>query len=376
MMRQTLLTLAALSLLAGCKNNSETENPDNAQASDDVAANDGAAGADDGAAPRVRTTTTTTSGSGSDGTNKLGRGPRVKVAKLVAKQPPTSGGGNHQNPARPENTPDPVEIIGFFPTTAAVGSTIEIYGSNFSPTVGKNNVRIGTNKVRVVEAFADRLVVKIGAEVSGPIEVVKGKGFTKSSKSEARTTAATFTATKADNGFGRARTTAGNGLLGSVYDVGQASTEIPSFGDIGSPVGYIAVDNLDIAPGQHAGINLGDRVLSENYGVHFQGSLNISESGSYEFCLNAGDGALLYLDQQVIVDGDGTGDARENCESLQVEPGEYVLDLLWYQNSGPMALQLTWAKDGGAKAPIPASAFFPPDVSGLAASIEQAAAGG
>lgn len=376
MMRQTLLTLAALSLLAGCKNNSaETENPDNAQATDDVAANGDGTAPDDGSGPRVRSSTTTTGTGDAGTTNKLGRGPRVKAAKLVAKQPP-SGDDTHQPTARPTNTPEPVEIVGFFPPTAGVGSSIEIYGSNFSPTSSKNQVRIGDKKMRVLEAYADRLVVRVGSDVSGPVEVVKGKGFTKANRSEATTTAASFTAQAADDGFARKRTTAGHGLLGTVYDVGSAQTEIPAFGEIGDPVGYIAVDNLDIAPGQHAGINVGDRTLADNYGVHFQGSLNIGEAGSYEFCLNAGDGALLYLDQQVIVDGDGAGDPRETCETLAVEPGEYVLDLLWYQNSGPMGLQLTWAKDGGAKEAIPATAFFPPDVSGLAAAIEQAAAGG
>ena len=40
-----------------------------------------------------------------------------------------------------------------------------------------------------------------------------------------------------------------------------------------------------------------------------------------------------------------------------------------------MGLKLSWAKDGGTKSAIPATNLFPPDVAGLAAQIEQAAAG-
>jgi hypothetical protein len=373
MMRYSLLTITALSMLVGCKNNdATTENPDSATANDGAAAGDAPAA---GPRPQVRTSTSTSGGSA--GANKLaGAGPRVKAAALVAKQPPTTGGGNRSD-ARPRETPDPVEIIGFFPPTAGVGSVIEVYGSNFGANASTNYVLIGGKKMRVVEAFEDRLVVKIASEVSGPVEIAKGKSFSRKGRSEVRTTAASFTALAQDGAFGRARASASNGLIGSVYDIGQASTELPTFGDIGAPVGYVAVDNLNIAPGEFPqGIKVGGGALTSNYGVHFQGSLNITESGTYEFCVNAGDGALLYLDQQVIVDGDGAGAARETCESLAVEPGEYAVDLLWYHNDGPMALQLTWAKDGGTKAAIPASAFFMPDVTGLAAQIEQAAAGG
>ena len=62
--------------------------------------------------------------------------------------------------------------------------------------------------------------------------------------------------------------------------------------------------------------------------------------------------------------------------SLAVEPGEYGLDLLYYQGADTEGgLTLSWAKDGGAKAPIPPQAFFPPEnLADIAAGNE--AAGG
>lgn len=350
-----------MSLALGCKTSNTTDTATPGTTPTDTA--DGGTTPGDGSGPQVRTQTSTTSA------NKLGTGPRVKASKLVAKKAPAGENGTKTtNP--PVENPDPVQITGFFPQVAPVGTLIEIYGTNFHPNQRRNQVRIGGTRMLVHKAFEDRLVVKVNAAVSGPIEVVKGKVFKGRDDAEIAKTTASFTGVAAGGGFGQPRRDPAHGLLGTVYDIGQASTEIPSFADIGAPVGYVVVEDLDIAPGEHPALDLGVKKLSTNYGVHFQGSLNITEAGEYEFCLNAGDAALLYLDQQVIVDADGAGESREVCEKLAVEPGEYGLDLLWYQNDGEMGLTMSWSKDGGAKTPIPATNLFPPDVAGLAAQVE------
>ena len=95
---------------------------------------------------------------------------------------------------------------------------------------------------------------------------------------------------------------------------------------------------------------------------HFRGSLNVVDAGDYEFCLAAGDGALLFLDGTDVIDNDGSHDTKEECSAFYVEAGEYQLDLLWYQGEeGELGLRFTWAKDGGAKAVVPSSVLFPPE---------------
>jgi hypothetical protein len=300
------------------------------------------------------------------------RGARAKPSSLVAKKGPVSG--DRKPTTRPKDTSDPIQLVGVFPPTAGVGSRIEIFGSNFGATAKTNTVTIGGKPQKVVEAFEDRLVVQVANETSGPISVRKGAKTRVGARvvpQDPVKTNASFTALAKDGAFGRPRVNPSQGLIGTVYAIGKPSTEVPDFGQLGAPVTYIAVDNLDIAPGKFPqGFKQGEGRVTENYGVHFQGSLNVVEAGQYEICMHAGDGALFYLDQNAIVDLDGTGDSREKCESLHIEPGEYQLDLLWYQNDGEMGLKLSWSKDGGAKAPIPTEAFFPPEVAGLAAQIE------
>jgi hypothetical protein len=378
MTRTSIVTLASLSLLLACaKNEPSTETPGVAE----PGAADGGAAEPKGERPQVRTTTT--SGTADSGGGLQKAGPKARPTKLVAKKPP--GGGSKGSTNKPPADVDPgtpVELSGFFPPTAGVGSRIEVYGTNFAPTAKQNTVVIGGKAQKVVDVFEDRLVVQLASEVSGPITVRKNASGSKYKRGHRGgagadvTTAASFAALKKDGAFGRARTASGQGLIGTVYDIGKASTEVPDFTTLGTPVTYVAVDNLDIASGTFPqGFASGDGRITANYGVHFQGSLNVTEAGNYTLCLDAGDGALLYLDQQPIVDLDGTGDTRNACETIQIEPGEYGLDLLWYQNDGEMGLRLSWAKDGGAKTPIPATNLFPPDVAGLAAQIETAAKG-
>lgn len=371
MTRTSIFTLATLSLLLACsKQTQSTETPAEDEVADANAGDDPAAEPADAASkPQVRTSTS----SGSTVFKK--RGPSAKPSALIAKKPPAKGAKGSTAKPRDVDPGTPVELIGFFPPTAGVGSRIEVYGTNFGATNKDNTVIIGGKGQRVVDVFEDRLVVMVTSEVSGPISVHKNAGSkykrgSRAGAGQAVSTSASFTGLAKDGAFGRPRTKAGQGLIGTVYDIGQASTEVPDFSALGTPVTYVAVDNLNIAPGSFPqGFASGDGRVTENYGVHFQGSLNVVEAGQYELCMTAGDGALLYLDQQPIVDLDGAGDSREACESIQIEPGEYGLDLLWYQNDGELGLKLSWAKDGGAKAPIPAENLFPPDVAGLAAQL-------
>jgi hypothetical protein len=303
-----------------------------------------------------------------DGTNATGprpkprastatRGGATKKGKsiaLVSAKPPVSG-GDKPRPTRPLKSEFAIE--GVVPTTAAVGSLIEIYGSGFPTEAGATKVFVGGKQLKVVEAAADRIVAEVGATATGVVEVGLGTG--RINRKNRAKTSVVFTATAADPAFAQARTQVGHGLVGEVYEVPAGATEVPNFGELGSPLALVAVDDLDIPAGE-APAGLAGR--TQSFGIHFQGSLNVVEAGSYELCLTAGDGALFFLDQVPVLDVDGTGASREVCETLDIEPGEYKLDLLYYQGADTEAgLTLSWAKDGGAKAPIPSQAFFPPE---------------
>ena len=211
---------------------------------------------------------------------------------------------------------------------------------------------MGKQDAKIVEASEDRLVVKLKGG-NGPVKLGKIEKDGKF-KAYAKTDLKFKTLSKGST-FGP-RKKPDNGLVANIYDIGSEVSELPQFE--GEPVATIGVDKLNMNTD-----NLGAIAgKSEWFGAHFRGSLNIVDSGSYQFCMVADDGAQLYLDEGLVLDADGVHEAKEVCETFDVEAGEYQLDLIWFQASaGPAALQLLWAKDGGEKTPIPTTAFFPPD---------------
>jgi hypothetical protein len=243
-----------------------------------------------------------------------------------------------------------VALDGVLPTAAEKGSLIEIFGSGLDQK--DLVVQIGGKEQKIVEASEERLLVKLNKGGNGPVQLGKTNDKGKF-QSFAKTDMKFETLPK--GGFG-VRKNADNGLVASIYDIGSEVSELPQFE--GEPVAVIGVDQLNLKTDDLAGV----AGKNEWFGAHFRGSLNIVQGGSYQFCMVADDGAQLYLDEGLVLDADGVHEAKEVCETFEVEAGEYQLDLIWFQAaSGPAALQLFWAKDGGAKEIIPASAFFPPD---------------
>lgn len=372
MTRSYFALLACLALSVACASKSKgSDNPDAGQYDDYYSDNGGSAGSgsgqgDDqvatptGPRPKPRASTATTAGAKKKG----------KSLALVSSKPPVTG--DKPRPKRPATSE--FVIDGVVPTSAAVGSLVEIYGSGFPEEVGAVKVFAGGKQLKVVESAADRLVAEVTTPTSGVIEV--GLGSARIARRTRAKSKAVFAGAAADPAFGQARTQVSHGLVGAVYQVPAGASEVPDFGTLGAPVALIAVDDLDIPAGE-APAGVAGR--SQSFGIHFQGSLNVVAAGSYELCLTAGDGALFFLDQTPVLDVDGAGASREVCQTLEIEPGEYQIDLLYYQGADTEAgLTLSWAKDGGAKAPIPTDALFPPEGEALRkiATDFNAAAGG
>lgn len=102
--------------------------------------------------------------------------------------------------------------------------------------------------------------------------------------------------------------------------------------------------------------------LRENYGLRMSGSLNIEAEAEYELCLHSDDGSQLLLEDTLIVDNDGIHDEPvEACELVFLPAGEYMLEIRYFQTSGPsLAMHFAWAMDGGDKVIVPNEVLFKP----------------
>ncbi len=346
----------SLSLLLACAGKSgESNNPDAGEYDDyysenpdDPAAGGSANGTNDGE-PKVAKT--------SDSTSTVGVSPSMVAKKIAAKKPAVNGTKKKKKKNKKKKKKGnafKVAFDGALPSAAPRGALVEVFGSGLDQ---KNlMIAIGGAEQEIVEQSEDRAVFRVTKGVSGGKGAIQlGKKPAEGKKFKAVDSSSYDFEVLGKVGFGT-RELPEQGLIGNVYAIDGEVTELPQFS--GDPIATIAVDNLD-RTADNLKVKIGGR--TEWYGIHFRGSLNIVEAGSYEFCLNADDGAQMYLDQNVIIDNDGVHEAKEVCETFSIDPGEFGFDLLWFQAAqGPMALQLTWAKDGGAKEPIPATAFFPP----------------
>ncbi|HWB76230.1 MAG TPA: PA14 domain-containing protein, partial [Nannocystaceae bacterium] len=358
-----LSALVSLSLAAGCTgNNPPSNNPD--------------AGNYDGYYSEKGDGGSSGSGGTVDPSNPNGPKPRSvsstkgapgrKGRPLTAKKPPVPGGGTKPRP--PVKPTEELVFEGFLPSNAPAGSVIEIFGSGFGK-LGDTSVTIGGKRQKVLEVGDGHLVVQTTATADGVVALVRPRNSagvrTKGRRMPVGATTAKSTAKyhsiPIEGGFGAARTDVAHGLVAKVFDIGKEVTELPS-GDFfgGTPLATFAMDTVDVPAGtMTGGFVTGD--LKQWFALHVRGSLNITEAGTYKICLNAGDGAQLYLDENKIVDNDGVHDTTQKCEELAVEPGEYALDILYFQGTGDRGLQLTWGKDGAEQTVIPKENLFPPD---------------
>ncbi len=367
MTRLQRCAIVSLSVLAACVVNSgsnQSNNPDAGKYDDYYSEKGGSSGGG---------TTDGGSGGGSTATPtphavSSTKGVKPKISKLVGKREPVPGG----NKPRPTKPPAPIEGLvfdGVVPTNAGVGSVVEILGSGFGAKPGDVIVTVGGKRQKVVAVAADHLLFKVDAKADGPIAIVRGGRPVGRVKAGAAAPVRSiksdvvFHVIASDSNFGKPRTDPTHGLVANVYNIGKEVTELPAFDSLGEPIATYAVDSLDIAAGQFSGaFKSKDAEVKEWFAIHFKGSINISEAGTYNFCLAAGDGAQLYLDENLVVDNDGVHDTTEKCENVAVEPGEYKVDVLYFQAAaGEAGLQLSWAKDGGAKAIIPKENLFPPE---------------
>jgi len=351
--------IASLSVLAACVvKNSQSSDPNAGEYDDYYSEKSGSGGgsggaSDDGSDRPKPQLATATSGAA-----------KRKGKALSAKKPPVDG-GTKPSPTRPK-PPDAKQFTldAYLPTHGSAGSLIEVFGSGFA-TDKDVAVLVGKKKAKIVGAAEGHLVVQVPEGGSGPVSLMaltKGIAGRPATRTAVKSEAA-FVVLAKDSPFGKAsRKDKDHGLIGNVFNIGKEVKELPAFDDLGAPVGTIAVDSLDIGSTQMKGAFKGkDGDVKEWFAIHFKGSLNVTAGGEYELCLNAGDGAQLYLDENLIVDNDGVHDTGEKCEKLAIEPGEYKLDLLYFQGTGELGLQLSWAKDGGTKEIVPKAALFPPD---------------
>ncbi len=96
--------------------------------------------------------------------------------------------------------------------------------------------------------------------------------------------------------------------------------------------------------------------------LRLTGSLNVTAANEYKLCTTSSDGSQLMIEDTLVVNNDGKrAEAKELCELVNLEPGEYKLEIRSFHVSGPVVLTASWAvgKDG-TPAAIPSRNLYKP----------------
>jgi len=86
--------------------------------------------------------------------------------------------------------------------------------------------------------------------------------------------------------------------------------------------------------------------ISENFGVLFEGQLNITKKGNYKFKLGSDDGSRLFINDKIVVDNDGVHSMTVKEGSIALEPGRAKLRLEYFEKGGQEELALDMSGPG------------------------------
>lgn len=153
-----------------------------------------------------------------------------------------------------------------------------------------------------------------------------------------------------------------NGLMAEVYAL-DALDALPDFSTLDAPAESFPVPNLDFDETKASEGFPGVTAAKENYAVRFSGSINVVEEAEYDLCLHSDDGSQLLLEDTLVVDNDGVLDnPTETCELVYLAPGEYRIEVRYFQATGPLlAMHFAWSINGADKVIVPSEVLFKPE---------------
>ncbi len=109
------------------------------------------------------------------------------------------------------------------------------------------------------------------------------------------------------------------------------------------------------ATGETTELSLVHARRDQQYGLRFEGVIEVSTPGEYRFWTRSDDGTTLALDGKRVVDNDGEHGPDERRGTVQLEAGPHTFELRFTQNGAGAELAVEWAGPGIPRGKIPAA---------------------
>ncbi|HVS96518.1 MAG TPA: fibronectin type III domain-containing protein [Puia sp.] len=151
-----------------------------------------------------------------------------------------------------------------------------------------------------------------------------------------------------------------NGFNYQFYTFSTSPSKLPDFSTL-TPASSGTVPNITLSPATQ----------TTNYGFLFQGTLHVTQAGTYTFETSSDDGSAMYIGtlnstqsayvfgSTPLVNNDGAhGTTTVASKAVTLQPGLYPLAVVFFQAGGGQALSILWKTPGSSSfVTIPNSAF-------------------
>jgi hypothetical protein len=97
--------------------------------------------------------------------------------------------------------------------------------------------------------------------------------------------------------------------------------------------------------------------LETRFAMRFRGFVRVPRTGVYLFYISSDDGSKLTVAGRDLVAIDGVHGMTEEGAEIALEAGWHPVEIVYFQSTGDLGLDLAWSGPGIKKAPVPASAF-------------------
>ncbi len=150
------------------------------------------------------------------------------------------------------------------------------------------------------------------------------------------------------------------GFKGDIYRIKKWTKQLPDFAKL-KAIGSIYTSSLNIPQQNFLAGFPGVTKHFEWFAIDYTGRFWIEKPAAYQFELTADDGAILYIDGQMVVDNDGTHPAIVKAGSATLSKGIHTIRVSYFQ--GPkeeLALILKVAGPGERSRVFSTDEFKPP----------------
>jgi hexosaminidase len=115
---------------------------------------------------------------------------------------------------------------------------------------------------------------------------------------------------------------------------------------------------IPVSTGNSSSLELEQFGRTMKYGVRFEGYVKVEADGFYRFDIESDDGAVLRIDDEVVVDNDGNHGPQVVTGHIPLRRGFHNFSLLYYQSEGGATLSVGWAAGDGELQPLAGPALF------------------